>query len=168
AMRLLPEARLVVEDGVAHALFGEMPDPAELELGVHLHVRVVRIVVRDARAVEADAVARVGPEGIGRLLRTVLRDREAGQPLATRAELRHPADGRNGDHRLGALIARHGYEVVDARARRGAFFAERFEVPVRRAIARVRLPVIARRGVTAPAIERSAEAGGLSVGREGA
>src|SRR5213075_1442056 len=69
AMRLLPEARLVVENDVAHALFGQMPDPAELELGVHLHVRVVRIVVRDARAVEADAVARVGPEGIVSLLR---------------------------------------------------------------------------------------------------
>jgi len=146
---------------------GEVLHPHLLERTVDADVRVVRIVAADLAAVRPHAVAGIGHVRIDVLLRPVLRDRVAAELPAVRAEPRGPADGRDGDHRPRAAAFRIGDEAVGDLAGDAALFADALEEPVGGAVGSVELPVVARGGVAAGAVERDVELGELLRGGEG-
>ena len=161
AMHELPVVRLVVEvvegdAAVTRAAVSlhQVLHPLAGEVGADRDARVVR-VGDDVRAVRADAVAAVRVERIGRLLRSVLRDAEPARMFPPGG----PAHHRHRPHRqrADAAIALDG--VVELRDVRVAGVGVRVgqKVVVVRGVVDVELPVVARGGVAAPALERQAD-----------
>jgi hypothetical protein len=138
-----------------------MRDPAFLERRVGRHRGVVWVIAGDRLAIGVVAIAGIRIVEIGRLLRTIFRNRESGEirMLQRTVRARRPADRRDRDQRVGAGRARPADKRIGSVTERwheGAVgrAGDVLVVIVGRCAVHVDLPVVARRRIAAPASER--------------
>ena len=166
-----PDAVLVIHEVIAHAAVGgQAPAVGQvlhkglLKQRVGRKTRVIGIIGGDqpgrvCRIVGAYTVAGVGhPLPIGAGLRAVFVRRITGELGSARPQNGRPPDHGNGQHGLRAAAFAGGYEGVGGGRGRGGPVVNAFEVPVRRVIVRVELPVVARLGIAAGSVHRAVHA----------
>src|SRR5437762_442188 len=140
--------------------------PADLKIRVGGQISIVRIVTGNIHPIGCDAIAGVGKvRGLG-LLWTVFGNGKTGESRPAWAELRDPADGRNRQHRLRAGGLRLRDEIVAVGAGGRARGTDAFEIPVRRVVRGVDLPVVTRRSVPARTVQRRVQVVQIGGGSE--
>src|SRR5580704_828640 len=131
-----------------------MLQPALLNARAVGNACIERIVASDVPARRgAYAVTGIRVPRIGRRLRSVLLHGKAFQRAAVWPEVREIVDHRNRKQRLGAGIGTRGCDVsIGGPRRSAAAIRVSLEIPIRARRVCVELPVVAARGISAPAV----------------
>src|SRR5580704_1294968 len=128
--------------------------PLLLQAGGIVKVIGVDIVIDQLRSVGSDAVAAVISirmhVGIGRLLRSIYRDRKTAVPCRKLVDVRDDRDGYESVSRFVGL----DHKVRGRAGYRCSLSIAAHKVPVESGVARIDLPVIASRAVAAPTYVR--------------